>query len=389
MLQGICINHYALLNNFQIGLKLEQLRRIKIRSELEQYPYLRPLNVLIGLNASGKSSFFEALQFAATSLAEDVQSAANKSKQGSYTDLIFERNPEEHEIEFDFLFARDRNIWIRYYLRIAADQHRRPFLKEETVERYELKNSAISGSTLLQMREGRGKIFLNNETRLFNLTEKKISAVNILGHQESYPEFVWLYNQIIRSYFADFQKIPRNIRSSHTGGHKHLNRVFSNIENVLYYLRTTRPEEYRALENRLNHALKSHNKINLQNLDRLDNEGQIKLLICYLILSDPRPVIAFDNPDLGLYYDMAESLVSEFRDYVIRNPNSQIFLATHNLNMLDGFAPEEVWSFDRSVNAAGEDAIKTRFIGADPIVQAMYREGVGLGSLWYSGYLDE
>ena len=57
--------------------------------------------------------------------------------------------------------------------------------------------------------------------------------------------------------------------------------------------------------------------------------------------------------------------------------------------MLENFSPYEVWSFDRIQNEQGIDQIKTRYLGFNSVITAMYQEGIGLGSLLYSGYLDK
>jgi hypothetical protein len=51
---------------------------------------------------------------------------------------------------------------------------------------------------------------------------------------------------------------------------------------------------------------------------------------------------------------------------------------------VDALTPNEVWILDK-----GSDAFASvRRAGDDPIVQSMVEEGMPLGALWFSEYLD-
>lgn len=63
---------------------------------------------------------------------------------------------------------------------------------------------------------------------------------------------------------------------------------------------------------------------------------------------------------------------------------SQVFITTHQPYFVDALSPEEVWVLEK-----GEDGFAViRRASADPLVQNMVAEGLPLGSLWYSDYLD-
>lgn len=389
MLAGITIHNFALLRNFKLGLGIQELLDFKAAGQTSDLPSLNPLNVFIGQNASGKSSFFEALQFLRLTLRGDVQEAANLSKQSSYSDLVYRRRPDLYDLTFDLVWLKRKDYWLNYRVKISSDQNHRPFIAEETCRAYDLSGPVVNPVCLLQSRLGQGRVTLGTEFSDFQLTEKKISAVHFYGRQKSCPDLVWLYNQMTRFYCADFKHLPSKIKGkARTGGHKHLSHKLDNIANVLYYLKKEKGQVFRRLQEGLDDNLPKHSRIDLDHLDRVDNQGQIKLLLAYLILADPRPLLAFDQPDAGLHYDLVDSLALGFRDYAIQNPQSQLFISTHNVNLLEGFSPREVWAFDRLADREGNDRVEARYLADDPLVMAMYEEGVGLGSLWYSGYLD-
>lgn len=408
MLVGIGIKNYALLQELRLGIELRRLEQIKCVSDLQKLDSLQQFTVLIGQNASGKTTFFEALEFIANLLIRDVQVAANKSKQGSYRELMTSYTRNGAVLEFDLIFKHTASdSYLHYFVSIDSDHNYRPFVQKELVQQITFNSQGISKLTLLDINQGQGyikpltvsvsksqtgfevKTDFSPPEESVQLTERKISALSIYGKMQQHQALVWLYHQMTRFYFARLNKLPsitpQNVQA---GGHKHLNRNASNLDNVLHYLRTEKPKQYKSLLKRLNDNLPSGNKIDLTRTESINGAGNLKLLVIYLILADPRPIIALDQPDAGLYYAMIDALLVELRDYSIRNPESQVFISTHSANMLDAFGPSEVWSFDRTVDSNNQPQITANYIAKNPIVNAMYEEGVGLGSLWYSGYLD-
>ena len=79
-------------------------------------------------------------------------------------------------------------------------------------------------------------------------------------------------------------------------------------------------------------------------------------------------------------------MAAEFRAHATGGKNSpQIFVTTHQPYLVDALSPEETWVLEK-----GQDGFATiRRASDDPIVKAMVDEGLPLGSLWYSDYLDQ
>ena len=102
----------------------------------------------------------------------------------------------------------------------------------------------------------------------------------------------------------------------------------------------------------------------------------------------PRPLICIETPDMGLYHDMVDILASEFRDYSVRHAFSQIIFTTHNPYILESMAPNEVWIFKR-IEDNNADRVFIESAGANPVVSEMYKQGVGMGAIWYAGHFDE
>ena len=86
-----------------------------------------------------------------------------------------------------------------------------------------------------------------------------------------------------------------------------------------------------------------------------------------------------------MYHKLLETLANEFREHASRGKNrSQVFVTTHQPYFVDALDPEEVWILEK-----GADGFATiRRASDDPIVNNMVAEGLPLGGLWYSDYLD-
>ena len=117
------------------------------------------------------------------------------------------------------------------------------------------------------------------------------------------------------------------------------------------------------------------------------SDGTLKLFAYLLLLEDPNPppFICIEEPENGLYHKLLEILAAEFRSQATGEPNSpQIFITTHHPYLVDALGPEEVWVLEK-----GEDGFATIDRASDdPIVKAMTDEGLPLGGLWYSDFLD-
>jgi predicted ATPase len=100
---------------------------------------------------------------------------------------------------------------------------------------------------------------------------------------------------------------------------------------------------------------------------------------------DPPPFICIEEPENGLYHKLLESLAQEFRTHATGKRNApQIFVTTHQPYFVDALSPEEVWILEK-----GCDGYSTiRRVSNFDIVKNLVAEGLPLGGLWYSDYLD-
>ena len=117
------------------------------------------------------------------------------------------------------------------------------------------------------------------------------------------------------------------------------------------------------------------------------SDGTLKVFAYLLLLEDPTPppFLCIEEPENGLYHKLLESLAKEFREHATgRKGGSQVFITTHQPYFVDALEPEEVWVLEK-----GSDGFATiRRASGESIVRNMVAEGLPLGGLWYSDYLD-
>ena len=118
------------------------------------------------------------------------------------------------------------------------------------------------------------------------------------------------------------------------------------------------------------------------------SDGTLKLFSYLLLLSDPSPhsFLCIEEPENGLHHRLLEILADEFRAYADdKSKKSQVFITTHQPYFVNALSPEEVWIMEK-----GDDGFSTiRRASDDELVCNLVGEGLPLGNLWYSRYLDE
>ena len=117
------------------------------------------------------------------------------------------------------------------------------------------------------------------------------------------------------------------------------------------------------------------------------SDGTLKVFAYLLLLEDPTPppFICIEEPENGLYHKLLETLATEFREHATGHKGgSQVFITTHQPYFINALEPKEVWILEK-----GEDGFsQIRRANDDPLVNNLVEEGLPLGGLWYSDYLD-
>jgi len=117
------------------------------------------------------------------------------------------------------------------------------------------------------------------------------------------------------------------------------------------------------------------------------SDGTLKIFAYLLLIEDPDPppFICIEEPENGLYHGLLNSLAIELRSHATGKKNApQIFVTTHQPYFVDALSPNEVWILEK-----GLDGFSTiRRVSDLELVRNLVAEGLPLGGLWYSDYLE-
>ena len=117
------------------------------------------------------------------------------------------------------------------------------------------------------------------------------------------------------------------------------------------------------------------------------SDGTLKVFAYLLLLEDPDPppFLCIEEPENGLYHKLLSMVAEEFREHASgRKGGSQVFITTHQPYLVDALSPKETWVLEK-----GRDGFSSvRRASEDSIVVSMVQEGLPLGGLWFSDYLD-
>jgi predicted ATPase len=190
------------------------------------------------------------------------------------------------------------------------------------------------------------------------------------------------------------------------GPQKHLNVHGDNIGNVVQFMEREHPREFAAILRRIGERIPGIRKIDTKRTEdgRLllrfnDNgfrdpflaqqmsDGTLKMFAYLLLMEDPEPApfICVEEPENGLYHKLLEALALEFRAHATgKRLSPQIFVTTHQPYFVNALSPDEVWILEKTEDGYSQ----IRRAADDKTVRELVAEGLPLGSLWYSDYLD-
>jgi len=415
-IEGFRVKNFRALRDVTIG-KL---------SNLQQARPLTPMTAVIGKNGVGKSSLFDAFGFLADCLRLGVEEACDARGRGGF-DRIRSQG-QTGPIEFDVRYKESLNAQaITYSLAIELDATRRPFVQRETLDQ-------AKAGWLLMLGEGLGVAWKGDnagkgthqedrdpslaaiiaaiwkedrdKVEHVKMDDHRRLAVATLGALQEHPRIAEFRRFIEGWYLSYFT--PNAARGLPLAGpQRHLNSHGDNLGNVVQFMEREHPGRFQSILDRIAGKIPGIDRIGCEKT--IDNrlvlrfndkgftdpfyagqvsDGTLKVFTYLLLLEDPTPppFICIEEPENGLYHKLLETLAREFRRHATgANGGSQIFVTTHQPYFVDALEPDEVWVLEK-----GADGFSTiRRASDDPVVNAMVAEGLPLGGLWYSDYLDE
>jgi predicted ATPase len=243
------------------------------------------------------------------------------------------------------------------------------------------------------------------ETEVVELDDKRKLGIATLGSLKQHPRIA-AFRRFLEGWYLSYFTPDAARGLPLAGPQKHLNIHGDNLGNVVQFMQREHPRRFQTILDRIAKKIPGILKIDTEKsqdgrlLLRFNDrgfkdpfyaqqmsDGTLKVFAYLLLLEDPSPppFLCVEEPENGLYHKLLEMLAKEFRDHAnSQKSGSQVFVTTHQPYFVDALAPEEVWILEK-----GTDGFSTiRRASDDPTVENMVKEGLLLGGLWYSDYLD-
>ncbi len=390
------------------------------------------MTAVIGKNGVGKSALFDAFGFLADALKLGVEEACDARERGGFVRI--RSQAVTGPIEFEIYYREHGNARpITYEVAIDIDGSGRPFVRQERLRQKRFrqkqgwpfsflileggKGVAWKGDeTGRQIDEAREQLDINEflrillseepkETEFVELEDRRRLGIATLGSLKQHPR-ISAFRRFIEGWHLSYFTPDAARGLPLAGPQKHLNVHGDNLGNVVQYMEREHPGRLRTVLNAIAEKIPGINMIDTErtNDGRLllkfndkgfqdpfyaqqMSDGTLKVFAYLLLLEDPDPppFLCIEEPENGLYHKLLETLTEEFRTHASGSKGgSQVFVTTHQPYFVDALTPDEVWVLEK-----GEDGFSTiRRASSDPIVKNMADEGLPLGGLWYSDYLD-
>lgn len=425
-IEGIRIKNFRTLKDVALG-KLWNLQKARP---------LSPMTAVIGKNGTGKSTLFDVFGFLADCLRSGVEEACDLRGRGGFERI--RSQGQDGPIEIEVYYKQEGNARpITYELSIGLDESRRPYVHRERLRQRRKDQKQGWPFSFLILNEGRGVVWKgeregrqidededlwsvaalldsiqrgdgeeeSRETEVVELEDKRRLGIATLGSLKQHPR-ISAFRQFVEGWYLSYFA-PDAARSLPLAGpQKHLNIHGDNIGNVVQFMEREHPKKFEAILDRIARKIPGVHKIDTNKtpdgrlLLRFNDsgfkdpfyaqqmsDGTLKAFAYLLLLEDPAPppFLCIEEPENGLYHKLLESLATEFREHATgRKGGSQVFITTHQPYFVDALSPEEVWILEK-----GEDGFAAIRRASDiEIVKNMVAEGLPLGGLWYSDYLD-
>ena len=426
-IEGVRVRNFKVLKDVTLG---------RLWYQKESQP-LTPMTAVIGKNGVGKSVLFDAFGFLSDALKTGVEEACDARGRGGFEKM--RSQGETDPIEFEVSYRQQSNSRsITYEIAIESDESGRPYVLREIMEESRGNSPPL---TFLLLSGGKGVVWKGNQassqvnktTEGFVLSEFAMSLANSIMEEKELEEFkdaeiielanrrklgiatlgalkqhprISAFSQFIEGWYLSYFT-PDAARSLPLAGpQSRLNIHGDNLGNVVQFMEREHPKRFETILEKIADKIPGIDRIETErsNDGRLllrfndrgfqdpfyaqqMSDGTLKIFAYLLLLEDPSPppFICIEEPENGLYHKLLETLAHEFRQHASgTGTGSQVFITTHQPYFVDALDPSEVWILKKE-----RDGFSTiRRASDDPIVNNMVEEGLPLGGLWYSDYLD-
>lgn len=347
------------------------------KSILEMDLKLKPLNVLIGANGSGKSNFISFFKLLNHLVNENLQNAVGKS--GGANTLFYFGSKKTEKIEFNLYFGPNsyRVIWE------VSDTSKLYFSSE--------KLGFLGAGYHSPLIENLGAGHFETEIRK---ESKRNTRVVIADHVIRNLKEWKVYH------FHDTSDTSKMKQDCPVNDNTYFREDASNLAAFLYKLKQNNPQNYKSILQTVQLVAPFIKDFNLAPLELDENkirltwehvesdeffdvsqlsDGTLRFIcIAVLLLQPSLPyTIILDEPELGLH-PFAINLLASLIESVSKK--TQVIISTQSLLLLDNFEPEDIIVVDYVDNTS-----KFQRLNSDDLED--WLEDYSIGELWEKNLL--
>lgn len=407
----------------------KSLRRVAVQ--------LRPFNILIGPNASGKSSLLDVFEFLQDALDTDVVAATLK-RANTLRELVWKQEDAEHGFEFAVEAEIPQHLrfngygQVRYEISVGLDeqteeivvlgeslwllsgeQMKRHFSAQRSLFPVEMKDSYIvhprkaktpAGYRLVVRKVSHGgKDYFRSERTKWNITfrlsRKRLALSGLPEDADKFPVALW-FREFLRTGVETLRLSSLAMRRPAPADAP---RIFqpdgSNLPKMIHLLKKEHPQRFQWWVGHLQTVLEDVEDIlvherpedrSLYLVVRYQNgvlvpswllsDGTLRLLALTLLayLPPKERVFLIEEPENGIHPKAVESVYQALSSVY----EGQVFLATHSPLFMAMARPADLLVFGKTYSGA-TDIVR----GNDHPALQKWREGQSIDVLFASGVL--
>lgn len=372
---------------------------------------LPKMGVFLGVNGSGKSTFFDVFGFLSDSLQNNVTIALNK--RGGFQEVITrgcDSNKDFIKFEIKFRNPQEKNEYaprVTYSLEIGYKEGKSYINRE--ILKYRRGQRTGAPWHFLDFKKGEGNAITNEEEYgkegieakrvLQKVTSPDILAIKGLGQFEQFKA-ISSFRALLEKWYVSNFKIEYGRNISDTGISSHLSVSGDNLAQVTKYMYDYHRDLFDDVLKKLPKRIPGINKVEAKDTEdgrillrfqdenfkdpfvaRYVSDGTIKMFAYMILLHDPEPhpLLCIEEPENFLHPDLLLQLCEEIREYAERG--GQVFVSSHSPDFVNGLRIDELFFLLKDKGFTIIKAAKD-----DELVNELSKENQ-LGWLWRNNYI--
>ena len=372
---------------------------------------LSKMSVFLGVNGSGKTTFFDVFGFLSDALQNNITVAINR--RGGFHELISRGCTEKDKIAFEIKFRipeqkeSSRSPLVTYSLEIGFEEgkviiehERLKYRRGQYGKPWHFLDFKRGEGYAIANEDEYGKKGVEDKRENQKVASADILALKGLGQFEKY-RIISSFRQLLEHWYVSNFKIEYGRGISETGISEHLSATGNNLAQATKYLYDYHREIFDRILEKLPQRIPGINKVeaketedgmillrfrdeNFTNpfLSKFVSDGTIKMFAYLVLLYDPtpHPLLCIEEPENYLHPDLLLQLCEEIREYSERG--GQVFVSTHSPDFVNGVYVEELFFLRKeggytTIEAANDDSL----------VKELSKENK-LGWLWRNHYIS-